>query len=175
MYEVVETAGRLVTNGLLHIAIARNWFRVTTHILDFSQLITQAMLPNQSPLLQLPYIDQNMLKHFSTKKRKIESIPDFLKLTVEERKDLLRDLDDKQLDTVVAVANQIPKIKIVKAEYSVYGETAIVPSSLVTLSVKFRCVFGNQDPREEDDEIPDPDEEKKQKKWWMKNNVSGKV
>jgi translocation protein SEC63 len=170
-YTVVETAGRLITNGMLHIAIARNWLNVTAQILDFSQIITQAMLPHQSPLFQLPYVDRTMLKHFSTKKRNIASISEFLKLTTEDQKDLLRQLDDRQFHAVVEVAKQIPQVKIVDAEYSVFGETAIVPSSLVTLSVKFRCVFDNHDPKEDDNSIPDPEEEKKQKQWWLKKDV----
>jgi translocation protein SEC63 len=163
---VIELASRLIVRGMLHIANARNWLRVSIQIIEFNQLIVQALLPHQSALLQLPFIDNEILKHFNTKKRRIETIRDLLKVSPADRRDLLRSLDEQQISLIEKVAQRYPVVEVLKAEYSVIGEEAIVPSSLVTLSIKFKCVFGLDD-KNTDESIPDPEEEKKQKQWWV--------
>ncbi|KAJ3345863.1 secretory subunit, partial [Kappamyces sp. JEL0680] len=164
---VVDTAALLI-HGLLQIAQSRNWIRVALQILNFSQLFMQALLPHQSPLLQLPYIDSDTLKSFTSKKRKVEDIASFMALTTDQRREILASLSPHQFEVVESVAKQYPRIEVAKAEYRVYGDPVIVPSSLVTLSVKFRCLYGDEKPgASADNDIPDPEEEKAGKKWWV--------
>jgi translocation protein SEC63 len=136
----------------------------------------QALLPKQSELYQLPHINASTLKHFTTKKRKIESISSYLALKREDRRALLSSLDDASFSQVELVAQQYPRIELGKAEYIVYGDPVIVPSSLVTLAVKFRCLYGSEQPNEKaDNEIPDPQSEKENVKWWEKPATEGRV
>ena len=119
-------------------------------------------------MCQLPMIEMPMLKSFHVQKKKIDSIQAFTKLGTQDQADLLSPhLDANQIQLVQTVAAQLPRLEIAKAEYSVYGEPVIVPGSLVTMSVKFRCLYDNEGPNpESDNEIPDPEMEKEQKKWW---------
>ena len=133
-------------------------------------------MPNQSELLQLPFVDETTLKQFYIKKRKIESIESFLKLTKEEQQSILPSLSSDQVDLVRHVAGQYPRLEIAKAEYSVYGDPIISPSSLVTLSVKFRCLFDGKEPDpKSDNSIPDHEAEKANKKWWEKQSEDLRV
>jgi translocation protein SEC63 len=142
---------------------------VTIQIIETSQLITQAMMPKQSEFYQLPFITPEILKHFSTKKRNIESISQLLQMDPAARKELLGSLSESQLFTLEQVAHQYPRIDLATAEYSVYGDPVIVPSSLVTLSIKFRCLYGTQSPDNLDNSLPDPEQEKQEnRKWWEK-------
>ena len=50
--------------------------------MKLSPLIVQALWDKQSPLLQLPHIEEDMLKHFHTKRRNIKSLQQVAKLNV---------------------------------------------------------------------------------------------
>ncbi|KAJ3275055.1 secretory subunit [Terramyces sp. JEL0728] len=170
-YDVVEIASTLVS-GLMQIAVSRNWIRVSLNIIEFGQLLTQAIPPHQSQLLQLP-LEPESIKLLASKKPKIESLADIRKASNDDLKNILS-LNDSKTQLIKSVADQYPRIHLVKAEYTVYGEPLIVPSSLVTFSVKFRCLFGNETYKG-DDHILDPEEEKKQKQWWVSKPVDESV
>ena len=101
----------------------------------------------------------------------------FLKLDIEKRLELLSPhFTNDQIKIIQDVAAQYPRLEIAKAEYSVYGEPVIVPGSLVTMSIKFRCIYGNQASTvEKNNEIPDPEVEKEQKKWWDPEKIETRV
>lgn len=128
-------------------------------------MIVQACMPGDSNLKQLP-IDDAMLKHFTTGKKNVSTIAKFAELSSSDKRALLRDVDDAEFSAITKVAGMYPSIKIIKAEYSVYGEPMILPGSLVTLSVKFRMLYNNVVPENATDEIMDPEEEKKLKAWY---------
>ncbi|KAI8894161.1 Sec63 Brl domain-containing protein [Globomyces pollinis-pini] len=164
--QVVEIAVRLCA-GLIQISVSRNWLRATLQTLNFSQYLVQALLPGQSSLLQLPFVTAAMVKEWEVDGVSIDTLPKFIELGERERGVLLENLDKEKAKIVQTVADKYPLVKISKAEYSVYGEPAIVPSSLVTLSVKFRFQYGRANPKLViDTSIMDPEEEKKTKQWW---------
>ncbi|CAH2020154.1 unnamed protein product [Acanthoscelides obtectus] len=57
-------------------------------------MIVQALWEFKSPLLQLPYIGDDNLKYFNSKKRQIKSLEQFAQLKADERRNMLRDLGD---------------------------------------------------------------------------------
>jgi len=127
------------------------------------------MMPRQSEFHQLPFMSTDIVK--GLKAANVSSLQEFVFLDDSARKLLIRPLVgdfSEKVEMMVNVAEQYPRIELVKAEYSVYGDPVIVPSSLVTLSVKFRCLHGTNDPDPKaDNEIPDPEVEKQQaRKWW---------
>lgn len=156
MADVVEISGKLIA-GLLQIATSRNWLRVSLEIINLSQLMTQAMLPGQSEILQLPNVTNGLLAKFE--KKQITKIDEYLNLDLSERKELLKGFGDFEIFNQVA-STKIPSVHIAKAEYTVAGESHIVPSSLVTLSVKFKCGF-DAEPVEITSEIPEQSHSKK--------------
>ncbi|KAJ8329932.1 secretory subunit [Batrachochytrium dendrobatidis] len=166
----------ILTNGMLQIVTARHWLSTTTAIIQLSQLIVQALYQHQSALMQIPYCDKNILKTFQTKNRNIDTVEKFVLLKKDEQRELLKDLSTTESNTFIAVADRIPAVKIVKANYSVLGEPAIIPGAIVTLSVKLRSVYGGveamvgSDGKPRDSEFTDPDvEAAKAKKWWKES------
>jgi translocation protein SEC63 len=148
--------------------VSRNWLNGTIQVLNFSQLFSQALFPHQSELLQLPYMEQSFIKYFTTGKKKANTIIEFLKLEEDDRRSRLRDLEDDKYKKMLHASNSFPQVVVAKAEYAVAGEAAIVPSSLVTLSVKFQAHFGPTEPPKLDDTLPPLDryQEKAKQQWW---------
>merc|ERR1712209_119380 len=76
--------------------------------MKLSPLIVQALWDKQSPLLQLPHIEEDMLKHFHTKRRNIKSLQQVAKLNDDERRSLLRKLTDEEYKDVIRVLASFP-------------------------------------------------------------------
>ena len=56
------------------------------NVMKLSAMIVQCLWENQSPLLQLPHLSVEQLKHFHTKKRHINSVESFAALSKELRR-----------------------------------------------------------------------------------------
>ena len=56
------------------------------NVMKLSAMIVQCLWENQSPLLQLPHLLPEQLKHFHTKKRNISSIEGFAALPKKQRR-----------------------------------------------------------------------------------------
>jgi len=176
---VVEYALRLL-GGILQISVAHSWLDVTTNCIELGQLIVQAMPPHQNALFQLPYITPEIIKHCETKKRSITTINDLLNLSEEDRKSLLRTLDDEQYDKVMEVAKSFPRIKVTNVEFKVLGEredeAAIAPGVFVTCFIKLRQIRYDDPETIEGEEVIDTEinevEEKKQKMRTLFDNAT---
>ncbi|KAJ3190645.1 secretory subunit [Irineochytrium annulatum] len=173
---VAERAVHVVP-GLLQIAAARFWLSTALNAIDLSQLITQATFAPFGPISQLPHITPEVFKHFTTKKRQVRSLRELLLLEEEERHDLLRSLNEDQYKEVIAVASQYPLLRVRKALFSVIGEDAITPGSIVTLHVKIETITPEELLNEkrtgqspELDTKPEPEEKKAQ--WFEKQEVA---
>merc|ERR1719336_3045294 len=80
--------------------------------MKLSPLIVQAIWDKQSPLLQLPHIEEDMLKHFHTKRRNIKTLQQVAKLKDEERRSLLRKLTDEEYKDVIRVLASYPILDV---------------------------------------------------------------
>ncbi|KAJ3048824.1 secretory subunit [Rhizophlyctis rosea] len=168
---IVERSTHLI-GGMLQISQSRNWMSMTLGTLDVAQAISQALYFHQSPLLQLPFPDPSIMKHFNTKKRQIHTVRDLLELPTEEQDSLLRTLSPVEKDTVLSVAKEYPLIKVTKASFSVLGEPAIIPEAIVTLTVKLSLIApedlekekGTPSLQQKDNDPEDAEEVKKE--WW---------
>ncbi|ORX55359.1 hypothetical protein BCR36DRAFT_281875 [Piromyces finnis] len=176
---VIEFALRLL-GGILQISVAHSWLDVTNNCIELGQLIVQAIPPHQNGLFQLPYITPEIIKHCETKKRSITTIKDLLELSEEDRKSLLRTLDDEQYNEVVKVAKSFPRIKVTNVEFKVLGEredeAAIAPGVFVTCFIKLRQIRNDDPETVEGEEIIDTEidevEEKKKKMRTLFDNAS---
>jgi hypothetical protein len=52
------------------------------HAMKLSPLVVQALWDKQSPLMQLPHIEEDMLKHFHSRKRNIKTLQQVAKMKV---------------------------------------------------------------------------------------------
>jgi translocation protein SEC63 len=50
--------------------------------MKLSPLVVQALWDKQSPLMQLPHIEEDMLKHFHSRKRNIKTLQQVAKMKV---------------------------------------------------------------------------------------------
>lgn len=77
--------------------------------IDLSQMIVQGMWNTESPLRQLPHINEGILSR--CKKYNVETVYDIMSLEDEERDDVLQ-LDDKDLEDVAEFVNKYPNVDI---------------------------------------------------------------
>merc|ERR1719242_206253 len=77
-----------------------------------SPLVVQALWDKSSPLLQLPHIVDDLLKHFHSRKRNIKTLQQLAKMKDEDRRSLLRSLTDDQYRDIIRVLALIPIIDV---------------------------------------------------------------
>jgi len=129
-------------NQLILLAYARRIPRLPKidtieNCMKLSPMIIQAIYDVRSPFLQLPYITEENLKHFSTKKRQIKSLQQFAQMKGEERRSILRTLSDEQYEEVMKVLGSMPYIDFqVKCEViDDENPTEVTAGAIVTVTV----------------------------------------
>ncbi len=106
-----------------------------------SQHIIQALLPDASPLLQLPHFTPKMIQTIEGVDAKSHmSLQKFMSLPQKSRRKLVPDMSDSQYATAMQVAQQMPHFAVAKAFFKVIGDKVITPSALVQLVVKGRII-----------------------------------
>ncbi|BFZ25302.1 hypothetical protein BsWGS_28341 [Bradybaena similaris] len=107
------------------------------NFMKLSQMVVQALDEKSSPLLQLPHITADMLRHFTTRKRNIRHISDLVNMKDEERRLMLRGLSDSDYLDVIAVCATLPYVEMtVKTEVLDEEDPTITAGSIVTVTVK---------------------------------------
>ncbi|KAL8702661.1 MAG: hypothetical protein Q9201_004162 [Fulgogasparrea decipioides] len=110
-----------------------------------SQNLIQAIPPNASPLLQLPYISPSIARAIEgPNARDHFTVQEFMSLPEYKRRKLATDksgvLSPAQYNTAVAVARQLPLLQLEKVFFKVVGEKYVTTSSLVQMVVKARVI-----------------------------------
>ncbi|KAF3898246.1 Translocation complex component [Trichophyton interdigitale] len=133
-----------LNNAFTTIALAFGNLQPIMTSLYTSQNLIQAIAPNSSPLLQLPYFTPDVVRSVEGEHSKTHmTIQQFMKLPEVKRRSMTIGsglLTDSQYQTAVSVARRIPALELCKAVLRVQGEKVITPSSLVQLVVKARFV-----------------------------------
>lgn len=76
--------------------------------MKLSPMIIQALWEYKSPFLQLPYITDDHLRMFSTKKRHIKNLQQFAQLKPDETRHILKHLSDFEYEQVMLVLGKMP-------------------------------------------------------------------
>ncbi|KAL8927308.1 MAG: hypothetical protein Q9208_002485 [Pyrenodesmia sp. 3 TL-2023] len=110
-----------------------------------SQNLIQAIPPNASPLLQLPYVTPSIARSIEgPNARDHFTVQDFMSLPEHKRRKLATDqpnvLTPSQYNTAVAVARQLPLLHLEKVFFKVTGEKFVTTGSLVQMVVKARII-----------------------------------
>ena len=110
-----------------------------------AQNLIQAIPPESSPLLQLPHITPVIAQKIQAQSQKTHlSIQQFMDMSEYQRRKIATDqpgvLTPTEYNDVVAVARQIPLVKVEKVFFKVVGERHITTGSLVQLVVKSRVI-----------------------------------
>ncbi|XP_060516867.1 translocation protein SEC63 homolog [Cylas formicarius] len=100
-------------------------------------MIVQALWDYKSPLLQLPYINDDNLKYFLSKKRQIKSLQQFAQLKSDERRHLLRSFSDDEYENVMKVLGRMPFIdfQITVEVMDDDNPTEVTAGAIVTVTV----------------------------------------
>jgi translocation protein SEC63 len=76
----------LITETMVDCAMSRNWLVTAQAVIEFRRCLVQALDVKDSQLLQIPHIDQGLLKELQRGKKKANTVQDFLATPKEERK-----------------------------------------------------------------------------------------
>jgi translocation protein SEC63 len=121
-------------NGLNDIATVFRQTEVVLPAADLLKSVIAAVKPTgkYQDLLQLPFVDPEVVV-----KQDIKKLGKLMTLPKEEAKKVLGISSEKQLDIALNIAESIPTLRIVEAEFKVPGEDNVTPNSTAHLSLKF--------------------------------------
>ncbi|KAG2216131.1 hypothetical protein INT45_005643 [Circinella minor] len=137
---IIEKSIHLL-QGLLQIAIVKQWLGVASNIMDLQQHLLQATYPGEQSVKQLPHIDTQILRrYYRNNKKHIHSVQQILALSESERKELLKPLNDEEYLDTMEVASRIPQLKAKKAVFKVVGDKIITPGAVVTFVLKLQNI-----------------------------------
>merc|ERR1719308_721149 len=107
------------------------------YVMKCSPMVVQAMWEKSSPVMQLPHISEDMLKHFSTRKRNIKTLHQLARMKDEERRSLLRTLTDEQYRDVIRVLSLMPvlNIKVTTEVIDDEDQHVVTAGAIVTVTV----------------------------------------
>ncbi|KAL4880184.1 Sec63 Brl domain-containing protein [Aspergillus karnatakaensis] len=142
-YEVAPIALSL-HEAFTAIALAFGNLRPVLGSFRAAQSLIQAVPPGSSPLLQLPYFTNEVVKSVEGEDAKNHfTVQKFMKFPEDKRRALTVGsglLSEEQYTAAISVAKQLPHLQVSKAFFKVMGEKVITPSSLVQLVVKARFI-----------------------------------
>ncbi|KAJ8913550.1 hypothetical protein NQ315_017101 [Exocentrus adspersus] len=118
-------------------------------------MVVQGLWEFKSPLLQLPYINEDNMKHFMSKRRQIKSLQQFAQLKGEERRNLLRNLTDDEYENVMKVLGKMPYVDF-QIQVEVMDDdnpTEVTAGAIVTVTVTLTrkdmsTLFGDESVKE---------------------------
>jgi translocation protein SEC63 len=157
-YEVAPTAVQLV-QAFRSIALSFGILQPILAALQTPQYLIQAILPGASPLLQLPHFSSKVVEAIEGDHAKEHmTIQQYMELPEAQRKKISLGpglLSEKQYQTAVTVARQIPDLQICKAFFKVVGEKdvpEVSASDLEDIDPDEDDISGNRKAKGEDEE-----------------------
>lgn len=159
--------------------------------MKLSPMVIQGFWEFGNPLLQLPHIEDEHLKHFLGKKKNIKTLQQLAQLNSDARRQILRMLTDDQYEDVMRVLGNMPYVDFkVQSEVvdddnpTVYTADAIVTVTVTLTRRDMRELFGDETAKEktideeteekEDKEDKEDKDEQAKKTPWLKQKKGGK-
>ncbi|EDO14727.1 hypothetical protein Kpol_1075p5 [Vanderwaltozyma polyspora DSM 70294] len=143
-------------NAVVDILSSDGCLNATT-AMDLSQMVVQGVWDTDSPLKQIPFFDESILKTCAIKN--IDTVYDIMALEDEEREEIMT-MEEKQLIKIAEFVNNYPNIEL---EYSLKDANSIKVDDDVTITVTVN--------RDEDPETLNVTSEKypygKLENWWV--------
>merc|ERR1719445_1024410 len=102
-----------------------------------SSMVVQALWDKASPLLQLPHVEEDMLKHFYSKRRNIKSLKQLAMMAEDDRRSLLRSVTDEQYKDLMKVLAGFPQLSMTITTEVIDDETqhVVTAGSIVTVTI----------------------------------------
>jgi len=106
--------------------------------MKLSPLVVQALWDSKNPLLQLPHVNDELLRHFTTRKRNVRTLKMLASMKNDDRRSMLRNLSDDQYDDIMNVLGNLPVLDLdVRLEVlDDEDPTCITAGAIVTVTVK---------------------------------------
>ncbi|KAI1286775.1 Translocation protein SEC63 -like protein [Halotydeus destructor] len=130
--------------------------------MKLSPQVVQALWDSKSPLLQMPHMTEDLLRHCTSKRRYIRNIEHLAQMKDDDRRTMLRNLSDDQYEDIVNVLGSMPLIVLdVRSEVLDDEESGtITAGAIVTVTVALTrktmsSLFGT--PPGESKEVEDAD------------------
>jgi len=103
-----------------------------------SVLVVQALWDKASPLMQLPHVEEDMLKHFYSKRRNIKSLKQLAMMADDDRRSLLRSFSDDQYKDLVRVLGGFPHLSMTVITEVVDDEKqhVVTAGSIITVTIR---------------------------------------
>ncbi|CAB3372878.1 Hypothetical predicted protein [Cloeon dipterum] len=141
------------------------------NVMKLSPMIVQGLWDNKSPLRQLPHIQEENLKWFSSKKRHIKNLQQLAQLPAEDRRALLKSIPDENYSDIMKVLGNMPYIDfqvrcevIDDEEPTVYTAGAIVTVTVILERKSMAVLFGDESAPDKTAYETKEDEEETEKK-----------
>jgi len=112
-------------------------------IIEFSQILVQKQSFKGSPFLQLPYINENIIKTNKGLNKMRGDLPSFILMTDEDKKEVLSESDQlksNEIHDIILASKSVPNYKI-SVDIAVDGFEDIVKDDYVTF--KFKIIKDN--------------------------------
>lgn len=132
-------------NQLIMLAYARRISKLPTietieNCMKLSPLLIQGLWEFKSQLLQLPYLTDEHLRYFQTKKRHIKTLQQFAQLPSDDRRAVVKNLNDAEYENLLKVLGQMPLIDFSHRCEVVDDEDSnvVTAGAIVTVTVTLR-------------------------------------
>lgn len=125
--------------------------------IKLSQCLVQALWDNRSPLLQLPHIDEDILRNFTTRKRNIRSMLDFAMMADSDRRNMLRALSENEYDNVISVLMKMPVLELEVKSEVLDDEDACIITAGATVTVTVTLIRKSMADLVKNENIPSKD------------------
>ncbi|CAG9771193.1 unnamed protein product [Ceutorhynchus assimilis] len=129
-------------------------------------MIVQGLWEFKSPLLQLPYVNDDNLKYFMSKKRQIKTLQQYAQLKSEDRRALLRSLSDDEYENVMKVLGKMPHLdfQITVEVMDDENPTEVTAGAIVTVTVSLErkdmaTLFDDNEVQQDFEEVVEHQEE----------------
>ena len=129
----------MLVDAILEVVVYRRTLRPAIAAMHMCQMLVQGTSKEkEDPFMQIPHMNQRIIKSLKSKKTKILTITDFYSLTEETRRGLLgKELDEPKLLDIEVFGKMFPFLKV-SHEVKVADEDNVTAGSLVTVSVKLQ-------------------------------------
>merc|ERR1711915_229404 len=103
-----------------------------------SALVVQALWDKASPLMQLPHIEEDMLKHFYSKRRNIKGLKQLAMMADDDRRSILRSFSDDQYKDLMKVLGGFPHLSMTVTTEAVDDEEqhVVTAGSIITVTIR---------------------------------------
>ncbi|KAL3425925.1 DnaJ domain-containing protein [Phlyctema vagabunda] len=162
----VAPIAHALTQSYTAIAMAFGTVRPILNSYRVTQNLIQAIPPNASPLLQIPYFTPAVVRAVEGDSKTHLTLQQYMQLTEAKRRRLTVGqglLTEAQYTEAMKVVRQLPRFQVEKVFFKVTGEKFVTPGSLANAVVKGRFIPPGSEDIPEINELDlediDPDEE----------------